>query len=141
LEVALGAPKHRLRQWIEKLPPLSTRTTHARSAGEFYVADLRFLFVIKSLVEAGIGLEALVPVSEALHRTVQQPAETGQYPVISLFYRNCWQLEATNEADTLVLHIPLRPAWEAVDAFLGTSTSPMQHVIGLGLTSIGKHRG
>jgi hypothetical protein len=141
LEAALNEPKHRLRQWIESLPPLSSRTTRPRSASEFYVADLRFLFVIQGLIRAGLSLDSLQPISEALYRAIQQPIEAGQYPVLTMHFQNGWQLDASAAAEGLKLEIPLRPAWEAVDACLGTSNAPLQYVIGLGLRSVGNKRG
>lgn len=137
LEAALNEPKHRVRQWVESLPPLSTRATRSRSASEFYVADLRFLFVVQALVRVGLSMDAIASVSEALYRATQLPEKPGKHPTLSMYYLDGWHI-GENGAAEVKLSISLQHAWEAVDAYLGTSATPMQHVIGLGLTAVGK---
>lgn len=136
IEEALKVPKSHLRRWLESLEPLRSRDTQARKASYYSRADLGFLFVVKMLVDAGLDIEQIQPISQQLYNVIAKPAGTNIQQVVRLHFSKEWKLSGTPAPESLQLDIPVWAASAAADAYWVGGASP-QHVINLGVTAIG----
>lgn len=136
IEEALQVPKTHLRRWLESLEPLCSRETQARKASYYSRTDLGFLFVVKMLVEAGLDIDQLRPISRQIYNLVGKPAGANARQVITLHFSDGWRLNGAPAPESLQLHIPVWAASAAADAYWVGEWSPQQS-INLGVSAIG----